>query len=344
MQASAVPEELRRFRSRSRQLAGELDASLARLSEALADFRQAPCEVAVSLGPLEGDVARWAGEANRLGAWVGEVGDAFAAADASARPEVVRVGDEAALMVGPTPAELRPPPLVGLLGLLDLDPTPWVEARFPALAARRRPAHARLAELHARRRAAAVADYVGSAATSDRFGPTAEAVAGDIAAATAASRATPAEVAAFVALLDRHAALGLAREVAEVLRQADAQLRPAERRYLRAALAPLRIRLDAEWPTVVFSTECATPRPRPAGLDAALAVLAVPDPPRRTANVAEGFANGMVVGAFDEEGYDNGWGEAARVVGQLVSGYLVYGDVRDAGAHLSRGQWGDSVW
>ncbi|HYG59522.1 MAG TPA: transglutaminase domain-containing protein, partial [Symbiobacteriaceae bacterium] len=42
------------------------------------------------------------------------------------------------------------------------------------------------------------------------------------------------------------------------------------------------------------------------------------------------FLNGLILGDFDWEGYDDGWLEAIRIAGQIVSGLVAIGDIRDA--------------
>jgi hypothetical protein len=67
--------------------------------------------------------------------------------------------------------------------------------------------------------------------------------------------------------------------------------------------------------------------------------LAVPAP--RRAGFFGGAAWGAVTGGWDDAGYDNGWGELGRGTGHILTGFLLVGDVRDAGADLWHHRWLD---
>jgi hypothetical protein len=111
-------------------------------------------------------------------------------------------------------------------------------------------------------------------------------------------------------------------------------LTSAERDELRLAFFPLAVRVRALYPSAFVSAPCAARPRRRADVDSALETLDFPDRSRR-ADVVTGFLDGLLLGAFDERGYDNGWGEGARVVGHLTSGFFVAGDIRDLAADIA---------
>lgn len=138
------------------------------------------------------------------------------------------------------------------------------------------------------------------------------------------------------------AALRLARE----LRPVAERITGPERAELRAQLWPLVQRLRVRWPAAVISSPssspaCATPPPRkPDGLEDAIRLLHLAGPGRvpHTAGVAEAFGDGFLGGELSSS-YDNVGGEVARTAGQVTSGVLVFGDVRDAVVEGSRDNW-----
>ncbi|MEA3077816.1 MAG: hypothetical protein QOF60_2724 [Actinomycetota bacterium] len=112
-------------------------------------------------------------------------------------------------------------------------------------------------------------------------------------------------------------------------------LTPAQRDELRLAFFPLAVRVRGLYPSAVMtSSPCAAVVRHPDGLDSALDTLAFPDRSRRT-DVVTGFLDGLLLGAFDERGYDNGWAEGARALGHLTSGFFVAGDLRDLAADVA---------
>lgn len=139
-------------------------------------------------------------------------------------------------------------------------------------------------------------------------------------------------------LSDREATsivLALGRELAPSLRSLSA----ADRGTLALAFFPLWLRVRSLWPAAVMrssSAVCATLPRRPEGVDAALDVLRFPDRSRRT-DVVTGFLDGLVLGAFDDRGFDNASAEWARAIGHAISGFFVVGDVRDLVADVAHG-------
>jgi hypothetical protein len=113
-------------------------------------------------------------------------------------------------------------------------------------------------------------------------------------------------------------------------------LTSAQRDELRLAFFPLSLRVGAIFPAVSFSSPCASLPRRPDGVDSGLATLAFPDRSRR-ADLVTGFVDGLVLGAVDERGFDNGGAERARSLGHLLSGFFAVGDVRDLVADVAHG-------
>ena len=73
------------------------------------------------------------------------------------------------------------------------------------------------------------------------------------------------------------------------------------------------------------------------GLDELGSDLADAPPPKR--GFLAGLWEGLTEGSLDPQSYADGWGQFGKAVGQFASGLAVYGDVRDAVAEYSRGNW-----
>lgn len=137
-------------------------------------------------------------------------------------------------------------------------------------------------------------------------------------------------------LSDREATavvLALGRELAPSLRSLSA----GDRGTLALAFFPLWLRVRSLWPAAVMTASvCRSLPARPEGLESALDVLSFPDRSRR-ADVVTGFLDGLVLGAFDDRGFDNASAEWARAIGHAISGFFVVGDVRDLVADVAHG-------
>lgn len=127
------------------------------------------------------------------------------------------------------------------------------------------------------------------------------------------------------------------------------QLRPfapflmgSQRAALRDQLAALVRRVRRRWPDAMLSRPgaCAGGRTMPKGLDDALDLLALPGEGRRrrTAGIFEAALSGFVAGAADP-GYETPGAEAARTVGHVASGLMVFGDARDGVVEATRRNW-----
>jgi hypothetical protein len=137
-------------------------------------------------------------------------------------------------------------------------------------------------------------------------------------------------------------AVARVRAVAARLEPALGHLSDGDRASLRASLFPLWQRVRALSPSAVMTAPCASPAPRPAGIDDALALLLVPDRSRRT-NVVVGFLDGLLAGRGDDRGFDNGWGEGGRIAGHLLSGFFIAGNLRDLAFDIAHGEALDAL-
>jgi hypothetical protein len=109
----------------------------------------------------------------------------------------------------------------------------------------------------------------------------------------------------------------------------------SQRDQLRQVFFDLWARVRSLYPTAVMtSSPCPSLPHRPPGVDAGLDALTFPDRSRR-ADIVTGFVDGLVLGAFDQRGYDNGWAEGARILGRLTSGFFAVGDLRDLAADVA---------
>ena len=309
---SADPEALRRYRRFCSEPDQDLLSESRRLATALAAARAAGLPVP---GEVDGAVNAFARTAASIDQWVGEVGDAFAAADSGA---LSSEGVQAVQQIG----LLRPPAANVMLLLLGAgSPVDgWIERALPSFAARRRRGDAEVDRLRSLLRDNAVAAYAGRRSQLDR-----QSAERALERAERSQRATVAEIQQFLRYLDDDAVVALAAAIAPTARQLGRAGDRREAADFRRRLSPLRARLAAQ---------CSS------SSDRLLRDLKVPEPHRRTANPVLGFLNGLVAGDFDDRGYDNRAGEIGRASGHLLSGFLGVGDVRDAIAHGHRRQIG----